>query len=77
MKKVFPSLFVLIFLISANIAFAQSVTVSGTVFDENEAPILLPFKTVFISTKMFLNGILKKNILMKYWREMTLEGSIN
>lgn len=39
MKKILPSLFVLIFLVIANSAFAQSITVSGTVFDENEAPL--------------------------------------
>lgn len=39
MKKILPSLFVLIFLVIANNAFAQSITVSGTVFDENEAPL--------------------------------------
>ena len=39
MKKILPSLFVLIFLVIANSAFAQSITVSGTVFDENESPL--------------------------------------
>ncbi|WP_209329271.1 SusC/RagA family TonB-linked outer membrane protein [Lunatimonas salinarum] len=39
MKKILPSLFVLILLVSANSAFAQSITVSGTVFDENKAPL--------------------------------------
>nr|MBI1228849.1 SusC/RagA family TonB-linked outer membrane protein [Cytophagales bacterium] len=39
MKKILPSLFALFFVIIANSAFAQSITVSGTVFDENQAPL--------------------------------------
>lgn len=39
MKKTLPSLFVLIFLVIANSSFAQSITVRGTVFDENETPL--------------------------------------
>ncbi|WP_375586507.1 SusC/RagA family TonB-linked outer membrane protein [Cyclobacterium xiamenense] len=39
MKKILPSLFVLVLMVVATISLAQSITVSGTVFDENETPL--------------------------------------
>ncbi|WP_163378623.1 SusC/RagA family TonB-linked outer membrane protein [Cyclobacterium sp. SYSU L10401] len=39
MKKILPSLFVLVLMVVATSSMAQSITVSGTVFDENESPL--------------------------------------
>ncbi|MEX2567987.1 MAG: SusC/RagA family TonB-linked outer membrane protein, partial [Cyclobacteriaceae bacterium] len=39
MKKLVLSLFVMAILVATNTAFSQSITVDGTVFDENEKPL--------------------------------------